>query len=74
MVARGTAFSFKGKHVDPRLVGEQLNVRTVLEGSIRRSDNRLRVTVRLVNASAGGEKNQTEGRGFVDLPRAGNLR
>jgi TolB-like protein/Tfp pilus assembly protein PilF len=53
VVARSSAFSFKGKHVDPRVVGEQLNVRTVLEGSVRRADNRLRITVQLVNAADG---------------------
>jgi TolB-like protein/Tfp pilus assembly protein PilF len=53
VVARSSAFAFKGKHVDPRVVGEQLKVRTVLEGSVRRADNRLRVTVQLVNAADG---------------------
>src|SRR5499427_7277522 len=53
VVARSSAFSFKGKHIDPRVVGEQLNVRTVLEGSVRRADNRLRITVQLVNAADG---------------------
>jgi adenylate cyclase len=53
VVARSSAFSFKGKHVDPRSVGEQLNVRTVLEGSVRRADNQLRITVQLVNAADG---------------------
>jgi adenylate cyclase len=53
VVARSSAFSFKGKHIDPRVVGEQLNVRTVLEGSVRRADNRLRITVQLVNAANG---------------------
>ncbi len=53
VVARSSAFSFKGKHIDPRIVGEQLNVRTVLEGSVRRADNRLRITVQLVNAADG---------------------
>jgi tetratricopeptide (TPR) repeat protein len=52
-VARSSAFSFKGKHVDPRIVGEQLNVRTVLEGSVRRAGNRLRITSQLVNAADG---------------------
>jgi adenylate cyclase len=32
---RRSAFCFKGRHIDPRIVGEQLNVRTVLEGSVR---------------------------------------
>lgn len=53
VVARSSAFSFKGKHVDPRIVGEQLNVRTVLEGSIRRAGNRLRITIQLVNTADG---------------------
>ena len=53
VVARSSAFSFKGKHVDPRVVGEQLNVRTVLEGSVRRAGNHLRITAQLVNASDG---------------------
>ncbi len=53
VVARSSAFSFKGKHIDPRVVGEQLNVRTVLEGSIRKAENRLRITAQLVNAEDG---------------------
>jgi adenylate cyclase len=53
VVARSSAFSFKGKHIDPRVVGEQLNVRTILEGSVRRADNRLRITAQLVNAADG---------------------
>lgn len=53
VVARSSAFSFKGKPIDPRVVGEQLNVRTVLEGSVRRAGNFLRITVQLVNAADG---------------------
>jgi TolB-like protein/Tfp pilus assembly protein PilF len=53
VVARSSAFSFKGKHIDPRIVGEQLNVRTILEGSVRRADNRLRIMVQLVNTADG---------------------
>jgi TolB-like protein/Tfp pilus assembly protein PilF len=53
VVARTSSFSFKGKHVDLRLVGQQLNVRTVLEGSVRRSGDRLRITTQLVNAADG---------------------
>ena len=49
VVARSSAFSFKGKRVDPRVVGKQLKVRTVLEGSVRRDGNRLRITVQLIN-------------------------
>jgi adenylate cyclase len=53
VVARTSAFSFKGKHIDLRIVGEQLKVRTVLEGSVRRADNRLRITAQLVSAADG---------------------
>ena len=53
VVARSSAFSFKGKHIDPRVIGEQLNVRTTLEGSVRKAGDTLRVTVQLVNASDG---------------------
>ena len=53
VVARSSAFSFKGKHIDARIVGEQLNVRTDLEGSVRRVDNQLRINVQLVNAADG---------------------
>jgi TolB-like protein len=53
VVARSSAFSFKGKHIDLRIVGEQLNVRTVLEGSVRRAENRLRITAQLVSAMDG---------------------
>jgi len=53
VVARSSAFSFKGKHIDPRVVGEQLNVRTVLEGSLRRAGNQLRITAQLVSAADG---------------------
>jgi TolB-like protein/Tfp pilus assembly protein PilF len=53
VVARSSAFSFKGKYVDLRTVGEQLKVRTVLEGSVRRADNRLRITAQLVSTADG---------------------
>ena len=53
VAARSSAFSFKGKDTDLRIIGERLNVRTVLEGSVRRADNHLRITVQLVNAADG---------------------
>jgi len=53
VVARSSAFSFKGKYIDLRIVGEQLKVRTVLEGSVRRTDNRLRITAQLVSTADG---------------------
>ena len=53
VAARRSAFSFKGKHVDLRIVGERLNVKTVLEGSVRRAGNRIRINAQLVNVSDG---------------------
>lgn len=53
VVARTSAFSFKGKYIDVRSVGKQLNVRTVLLGSVRRAGNELRITAQLVNVEDG---------------------
>jgi len=53
VAARTSSFAFKGKHVDLRVIAEQLNVRTVLEGSVRRSGNNLRITAQLVKAEDG---------------------
>jgi TolB-like protein len=53
VVARNSAFSFKGRYIDVRVVGDQLNVRTLLLGSIRRADQRVRITAQLVNVEDG---------------------
>ncbi|HXM49264.1 MAG TPA: tetratricopeptide repeat protein [Pyrinomonadaceae bacterium] len=53
VAARTSAFSFKGKNANVSEIGQTLSVKTVLEGSVRRSGNRLRITVQLVNASDG---------------------
>jgi serine/threonine-protein kinase len=53
VAARTSAFSFKGKNEDLRVVGEKLGVTTVLEGSIRRSGSKLRITAQLINVSDG---------------------
>lgn len=50
VIGRHTAFTYKGKAVDLKQVGRELNVRYVLEGSVQRSDNQLRVNVQLVDA------------------------
>jgi tetratricopeptide (TPR) repeat protein len=49
VVARTSAFSFKGKDADIREIGKRLNVKTILEGSVRKAGNRLRITTQLVN-------------------------
>ena len=53
VIARNTAFTFKGKALDVRKLGRELNIRYVLEGSVQRSGNRLRVNVQLVDAETG---------------------
>ncbi len=53
VVARTSAFAFKGKEIDIREVGKKLNVGAVLEGSVRKSGQRLRITAQLVNVEDG---------------------
>ena len=53
VAARTSAFQFKGKHQDIREIGSALNVSTVLEGSVRRAGNRLRITAQLINVADG---------------------
>jgi serine/threonine-protein kinase len=53
VAARTSAFSFKGKGDDLRTIGEKLNVTTVLEGSVRRAGDRVRITVRLSEVATG---------------------
>ena len=50
VIARNTAFTFKGKAIDVKQLGRELNVRYVLEGSVQRGGNRLRVNVQLIDA------------------------
>ena len=51
--ARTSSFAFKGKTEDIRKVGEQLNVATVLEGSVAKAGNKLRITAQLINVADG---------------------
>ncbi|UCF78171.1 MAG: protein kinase, partial [Candidatus Eiseniibacteriota bacterium] len=53
VVARTSSFAFKGRDEDVRAIGRKLNVSTVLEGSVRKAGNRLRITVQLVNVADG---------------------
>ena len=53
VIARNTAFTYKGKFVDVKQIGREMNVRYVLEGSVQRSGNRLRVNVQLLEAETG---------------------
>ncbi|MFC1692003.1 tetratricopeptide repeat protein [Candidatus Latescibacterota bacterium] len=51
VIARTSAFFFKGKDVKVQDVGKELNVETVLEGSVRKADNQLRITAQLINVA-----------------------
>src|SRR5690348_14345854 len=53
VIARNSTFTYKGRAVDVKEVGRELGVRYVLEGSVRRSGNRIRVTAQLVEAATG---------------------
>ena len=53
VIARNSTFSYKGKSPDVRKVGQELGARYVMEGSIRRAGNRVRVTCQLINAETG---------------------
>ena len=53
VAGRTSSFTFKGKNQDIRLIGEQLNVKHILEGSIRNSGNKLRITAQLINVADG---------------------
>jgi adenylate cyclase len=53
VIARNTAFTFKGKAMDAKAIGKELGVRYVLEGSVQRDANRVRVNAQLIDAQSG---------------------
>jgi adenylate cyclase len=53
VIARGTAFTYKGKSIDAKEIGKELGVRYVLEGSVQRDQNRVRVNAQLIHADSG---------------------
>ena len=56
VVARNSSFQYKGKATDIRQVGRELGVRYVLEGSVRRGEDRLRISAQLIDAMTGGHR------------------
>lgn len=54
VIARNSSFTFKGQNVQVQEVGTKLGVRHVLEGSVRKSGNRVRITAQLIDATSGG--------------------
>ena len=68
VAARTSAFSFRGKNVDAREIGRQLGVGAVLEGSVQRAGDRLRISAQLVKASTGTNLwSQTFDRNAADI-------
>jgi TolB-like protein/tetratricopeptide (TPR) repeat protein len=55
VIARNSSFAYKGRAVDVRQVGRELGVRYVLEGSVRKAGNRVRITGELIDASIGAQ-------------------
>ena len=53
VIARNSSFVYKGRAVDVKQVGREIGVRYVLEGSVRKSTNRVRITAQLINSSTG---------------------
>ncbi len=53
VIARSTAFTYKGKAIDAKEIGKELGVRYVLEGSVQRDQNRVRVNAQLIDAKSG---------------------
>ncbi|MFZ0149873.1 MAG: adenylate/guanylate cyclase domain-containing protein, partial [Xanthobacteraceae bacterium] len=54
VIARNSSFTYKGRSIDVRTIGRELGVQSVLEGSIRRAGNRVRITAQLIDATSGG--------------------
>lgn len=68
VTSRTSSFAFKGKNSDIREIGKQLGVKTVLEGSVRKYGNRVRVTAQLINADNGYHKwSETYDRDLEDI-------
>jgi TolB-like protein len=53
VISRNTAFAYKGKPIDAKAMGRELNVRYILEGSVQRAGARMRVNVQLIDAESG---------------------
>lgn len=68
VIARSTAFNYKGKAVDALQIGLKLHVRYVVQGSVRRSENRVRIGVQLIDTETGGHLwAERFDRGIADL-------
>jgi adenylate cyclase len=61
VIARNSSFTYRGKAVDIKQVGRELGVRDVLEGSVRKAGNRIRITAQLIDASTGNHVSDSPG-------------
>ena len=66
VIARNSSFTYKDQAVDVRQVGRELGVRYVLEGSLRRTANRVRITAQLIDATTGGHLSADRFDGTLD--------
>jgi TolB-like protein/DNA-binding winged helix-turn-helix (wHTH) protein/Flp pilus assembly protein TadD len=70
VIARNTAFTYRGKAVDVKQIGRELGVRYVLEGSVRRASDQVRVNVQLIDAESGAhvwaDRFETDRRNLVE--------
>jgi TolB-like protein len=66
VIARNSSFTYKGKNVDVRRVGRELGVRYVLEGSVRKSSNRMRIASQLIDTSTGASLSADRFEGTLD--------
>ena len=62
VIARNTAFTFKDKNLDAKAIGKELGVRYVLEGSVQRHANRVRVNAQLIDAESGAHLGSIDSR------------
>jgi len=53
VIARNSSFTYKGRAVDVKQIGRELGVRYILEGSVRKAGNRVRITGQLIDTSTG---------------------
>ena len=75
VIARNSAFAYKGKHVDLRDVGKTLGVQYVLEGSVRKSGSRVQITAQLIDATNSGHLwAESFDRDLIDIFDAGGTR
>jgi adenylate cyclase len=67
VIARNSTFTYKGRAVDVKQIGRELGVRYVLEGSVRKGGNRVRITAQLIDATTGARRKRPDSLDAYDL-------